>query len=34
LIGKDGKAIAFYTSKVKPSDADLRKSIDDALASK
>jgi len=34
LIGKDGKAIAFYPSKVKPSDAELRKAIDDALASK
>jgi glutathione peroxidase len=34
LIGKDGKAIAFYPSKVKPSDDELRKAIDTALAAK
>lgn len=32
LIGKDGKAIAFYPSKVTPSDAELRTAIDAALA--
>ena len=31
LIGKDGKAIKFYASKVKPDDADMRKAIDEAL---
>ncbi|CAG0931207.1 phospholipid-hydroperoxide glutathione peroxidase [Planctomycetaceae bacterium] len=32
LVGKDGKVIKFYASKVKPDDADLRKAIDEALA--
>ncbi len=32
LIGKDGKVIAFYPSKVTPSDAELRKAIEAALA--
>jgi glutathione peroxidase len=32
LIGKDGKVIAFYPSKVTPSDAELRQAIEAALA--
>lgn len=32
LVGKDGKVIAFYPSKVTPNDAELRKAIEDALA--
>ncbi len=32
LIGKDGQVIAFYPSKVTPSDAELRKAIEAALA--
>lgn len=31
LVGKDGKVIAFYPSKVKPTDDDLRKAIEAAL---
>ena len=31
LVGKDGKVIKFYASKIKPDDADLRKAIDKAL---
>jgi glutathione peroxidase len=34
LIGKDGKVISFYPSKVTPQDADLRKAIDAALSAK
>jgi len=32
LIGRDGKPIAFYASKVKPDDAQLRAEIEKALA--
>ena len=32
LVGRDGKPIAFYDSKVKPDDADLRAAIEQALA--
>ncbi|MBX3473289.1 MAG: glutathione peroxidase [Planctomycetes bacterium] len=32
LVGKDGKVIKFFDSRVKPDDADLRKAIDAALA--
>lgn len=32
LVGKDGRVIAFYTSKVKPDDAELRQAIETALA--
>jgi len=32
LIGKDGKVIAFYTSKVTPDSKELRDSIEKALA--
>ena len=32
LVGRDGKAIAFYPSTVKPDDAELRTAIDKALA--
>ncbi len=32
LVGKDGKVIAFYPSKVTPSDVELRKAIETALA--
>ena len=32
VVGKDGKVIAFYPSKVKPDDAELRKAIEAALA--
>ena len=32
LIGKDGKFIAFFDSKVPPEDPALRKAIDNALA--
>lgn len=32
LVGRDGKPIAFYPSKVKPDDAELRTEIDKALA--
>jgi glutathione peroxidase len=32
LVGKDGKVIDFYPSKVRPDDAELRKAIDAALA--
>jgi glutathione peroxidase len=31
LVGKDGKVIDFYPSKVTPEDPDLRKAIDAAL---
>lgn len=31
LIGKDGKFVKFYASKVKPDDEDMRKAIDEAL---
>lgn len=31
LVGKDGKVVKFYQSKVKPDDADLRKAIEAAL---
>lgn len=31
LVGKDGKVIAFYPSKVKPTDDVLRKAIDEAM---
>ncbi|MFY9344933.1 MAG: glutathione peroxidase [Planctomycetota bacterium] len=31
LIGKDGKAIAFFASKVAPDDKELRAAIDQAL---
>ncbi|MCB9894569.1 MAG: glutathione peroxidase [Planctomycetes bacterium] len=31
LVGKDGKVIKFYASKVTPEDADLRKEIEAAL---
>ncbi len=34
LVGKDGKAIAFYPSKVTPNDPELRKAIESALAAK
>jgi glutathione peroxidase len=33
LIGKDGKVKAFFPSKVTPEDPQLRKAIDEALAS-
>jgi len=33
LVGKDGKAIAFYPSKVTPEDSKLRADIDKALGS-
>lgn len=33
LIGKDGKVRAFFPSKVTPEDPQLRKAIDEALAS-
>jgi len=33
LVGKDGKPIAFYPSKVTPEDKDLLAAIDKALAS-
>jgi glutathione peroxidase len=32
LVGKDGKVLAFYPSKVKPEDPELRAAIDKALA--
>jgi len=32
LVGKDGRAIAFYASNVKPDDKDLAAAIDKALA--
>jgi glutathione peroxidase len=32
LVGKDGKVIAFYPSKVKPEDPELRAAIEKALA--
>jgi glutathione peroxidase len=32
LVGKDGKVVAFYPSKVKPEDPELRAAIDKALA--
>jgi glutathione peroxidase len=32
LVGKDGKVIAFYPSKVAPNDAELRQAIESALA--
>lgn len=32
LVGKDGKVLGFYPSKVTPGDAELRKAIDAALA--
>jgi glutathione peroxidase len=32
LVGKDGKVVAFYSSKIKPEDAELRTAIDKALA--
>ena len=32
LVGKDGKVVKFYRSKVKPDDAGLRKEIEAALA--
>jgi len=31
LVGKDGKVIKFYASKVTPDDKDMRKAIDEAL---
>lgn len=31
LVGKDGKVLAFYPSKVAPNDAELRAAIDKAL---
>jgi glutathione peroxidase len=31
LVGKDGKVLHFYPSKVKPDDAELRKAIEAAL---
>ena len=31
LVGKDGKVIKFYASKVTPDDEDLRQDIDAAL---
>lgn len=34
LVGKDGRAIAFYASTVTPKDADLRRAIEAALAAK
>ena len=33
LVGKDGRVRAFFPSKVTPDDPQLRKAIDDALAS-
>ena len=32
LVGRDGKAIGFYDSKIKPDDAGLRADIEKALA--
>ena len=32
LVGRDGRAISFYTSQVKPDDAKLRADIEAALA--
>jgi glutathione peroxidase len=32
LVGKDGTVLAFYPSKVTPSDAELRKDIEAALS--
>ena len=32
VIGKDGKVVAFFPSKVKPEDPELRAAIDKALA--
>lgn len=32
LVGRDGKVIAFYPSKVAPNDAELRQAIETALA--
>ncbi|MFN7953150.1 MAG: glutathione peroxidase [bacterium] len=32
LVGKDGKVISFFPSKVKPEDPELRNAIDAALA--
>lgn len=32
VVGKDGKVVAFFSSMVKPDDAKLRASIEDALA--
>ena len=32
LVGKNGKVLGFYSSKVAPDDAQLRKAIDDALS--
>jgi glutathione peroxidase len=34
LVGKDGKVIEFFPSKVKPDDPELKKAIETALASK
>lgn len=34
LVGKDGKVIEFFSSKVKPDDAELHKAIETALAAK
>jgi len=31
LVGKDGKVIKFFDSRVKPDDADMRKAIDAAI---
>jgi glutathione peroxidase-family protein len=33
VIGKDGMVKAFFPSKVTPEDPQLRKAIEDALAS-
>jgi glutathione peroxidase len=33
LVGKDGKVIAFYPSKIAPESPDLRKAIETALGS-
>jgi glutathione peroxidase len=32
LVARDGTVLGFYPSKVTPSDAELRKAIEDALA--
>jgi glutathione peroxidase len=32
LVGKDGRVVKFYSSRVRPDDAGLRKEIESALA--
>ena len=34
VVGRDGRARAFFASTVKPDDADLRAAIEKALAEK